>query len=45
MAAHNEQWMLDRVVLPGDTSINSPWSDLGDVMGPTFNLKTSANFR
>ncbi len=38
-AANNERWILDRVVLPGDTSGDAPWRALGDVIGTTFKLE------
>jgi phage terminase large subunit GpA-like protein len=38
-AANAERWILDRVVIPGDTSGEAPWRALSDVLGTTFKLE------
>ncbi len=38
-AANAERWILDRVVIPGDTSGEAPWRALGDVLSTTFKLE------
>jgi len=34
-----EKWVLDHVVLPGDTASSSVWNDLAAVMGRTFRIE------
>ena len=37
--APRERWLLNHIVLPGDTSGTKVWSDLDSVLGSTFRLK------
>ena len=34
-----EKWVLDHVILPGDTASSSVWNDLAAVMGRTFRIE------